>query len=353
VTRIEDGLVRRIEARSIDPAVLSPAAEVIREAPPADADDPAAPLLTLLDLPLITGNEPGWQPYVAAFADPWPGAIALAVGTADTGFVTRQGLSRRATVGEITAPVAAGPIARWDEANVVTVRLYGGALASATDLAVLNGANLAAIGSEEGGFEVIQFRNATLIGANTWRLGGLLRGQGGTGDVADAGHAAGARFVLLDGAVELLQLREAESGLALTLRAGAAGTVYDPDTFTDVTLTTARRGLRCLPPVHVADARDPDSGDVTVAWIRQSRIGGDGWDVTEVPLGETVEAYRLEILDGDDVVRTIATAAPSAVYAHADQVADFGATPDGINVRVSQVSPTEGAGAAAVSLLHV
>jgi hypothetical protein len=314
---------------------------------------PGRALAVFLDLPLLTDSDVPWSPHVAAFADPWPGAIALSIGTADTGFVTRQGLSRRATAGEITASLGAGPIARWDEGNAVTVRLYGGALASATDLAVLNGANLAAIGSEEGGFEVIQFRTATLIGTNTWRLSGLLRGQGGTGDVADAGHAAGARFVLLDGAVELLQLREAESGLALTLRAGAAGAVYDPDVFTDVTLATARRGLRCLPPVHVAGARDPDSGDVTIAWIRQSRIGGDGWDVTEIPLGETVEAYRLEILDGDDVVRTIATDSPSAVYAHADQVTDFGAAPDEINVRVSQVSPTEGVGTAAESLLHV
>jgi hypothetical protein len=352
VTRVEDGLVRRIEARSIDPALLSPVAEVIRENPPAGADDPSAPLVALLDLPLITGSEPGWQPYVAAFADPWPGAMALAVGTPDTGFVARQGLSRRATIGELSASLAPGPIARWDEANAVTVRLYGGALASATALAVLNGANLAAIGSEAGGFEVIQFRTATLVGADTWHLAGLLRGQGGTGDVMEAGHAAGARFVLLDQAAELLQLREAESGLALTLRVGAAGTVYDPDTFTDVTLAPARRGLRCLPPVHAEAVRDAGSGDLTIAWIRQSRLGGDGWDPVEIPLGETAEAYRIEIRDGDIVLRTLAAATPSAVYSHADQVADFGAEPAELSVRISQVSPTEGAGAATESRLH-
>jgi hypothetical protein len=353
VTRVEDGLVRRIEGRSIDPAVLSPVAEVVRENPPAGADDTTAPLIVLLDLPLMTGSEPGWQPYVAAFANPWPGAMALAVGTPDTGFVARQGLSRRATVGELTAPLPAGPLARWDEGNAIQVRLYGGSLASAADVAVLNGANLAAIGLEAGSFEVIQFRTATLTGADTWRLSGLLRGQGGTSDVMALGHAAGARFVLLDRAVELLQLREAESGLALTLRAGAAGTVYDPDTFTDVTLAAARRGLRCLPPVHVSATRDASSGDVTFGWVRQSRIGGDAWDLVEIPLGETAESYRVEILDGGDVVRAIAASAPSAIYAHADQVADFGTAPDEIKVRVSQVSPTEGAGTAIESLLHV
>jgi len=354
VTRIEDGLVRRIEARSVDPAVLSLTAEATRANPPAPADDPAAPLVVLLDLPLITGSEPGWQPRIAAFADPWPGAVSIALGTAGTGFVTRQGADRRATIGELTEPLPGGPVGRWDEANGVMVRLYGGTLAGAPAEAILNGANLAAIGTEAAGYEVVQFREATLTGPDTWRLTGLLRGQGGTGDIAEAGHESGARFVLLDRAVGLLQLREAESGLALTLRAGAAGAVYDPEVFTEVVVAPARQGLRCFPPAHVAATRDAGSGDVAVTWIRQSRLGGDSWEPVEIPLGEATEAYRVEILDGGGaVVRSLATVTASATYAHADQVADFGTPPDAIHVRVSQVSPTEGTGSPTESVLHV
>ena len=51
---------------------------------------------------------------------------------------------------------------------------------------MLNGGNVAAVGSPETGFEVIQFRHATMLDATTWRLEGLLRGQGGTGDVTAA-----------------------------------------------------------------------------------------------------------------------------------------------------------------------
>lgn len=159
--------------------------------------------------------------------------------------------------------------------------------------------------------------------------------------------------MLLDRAAELLQLREAESGLALTLRAGAAGAIYDPDVFTDRVLAPARRGLRCLPPVHLAAARDAGSGDVTFTWIRQTRLGGDSWDPVEVPLGETAQSYRLDILDGTDLVRSLDAATPSVTYAHADQVADFGTPPDEIHVRVSQVSPTEGTGSPTESILHV
>jgi hypothetical protein len=307
----------------------------------------------LLDLPLLTGTEPGYAPRVAAFASPWPGAIALAIGTADSGFVARQTLERRSVMGELTSALSGGPVARWDRGNAIAVRLYGGSVSGQPELAVLNGANVAAIGTAETGFEVVQFETATPTGANAWLLEGLLRGQAGTGDIAAAGHAPGARFVLLDAAVVPLALSEAESGLSLTLRAGAAGAVYDPATFVDVAIPRARRGLMCLPPVHVTARRDGDSGDIAIAWVRQTRIGGDSWDPVEVPLGETSEAYAVSILSGASVVRTLGVASPAATYAAADQTADFGALPDTISLSISQVSPTEGPGLAATGEFDV
>lgn len=183
--------------------------------------------------------------------------------------------------------------------------------------------------------------------------GGLLRGQGGTGDIAAAGHEVGARFVLLDGAIETLDLAEAEAGLGLTARCGAAGAVYDPDDFVDITLTPARRGLACLPPVHLDAERDPATGDVAIGWIRQTRTGGDAWEPVEVPLGETSEAYRIEILDAGVPVRTIAVGAPEATYSAAEQAADFGTPPASLHFRVSQVSPTEGPGRATEGVFDV
>jgi len=192
-----------------------------------------------------------------------------------------------------------------------------------------------------------------MIDATTWRLEGLLRGQGGTADIAANGHAAGARFVLLDGAIEPLDISEAESGLGLTARCGAAGAVYDPDDFVDVVLVPARRGLQCLAPVHLSAVRDAGTGDITIAWMRQTRIGGDAWEPVEVPLGETGEAYQLDILDDGDPVRSFTVSAPSAVYTAADQTADFGSLPSALHLRASQVSPTEGPGLAAENTLDV
>ena len=353
VTKVEDAGLRRIAARTIDPDILAPVPAAARALAPQSAGIASPPEVLLLDLPLISGAEPGNAPRIAAFAEPWPGAIAVSLGSAESGFMPRQTLARRAAMGELAAPLAAGPIARWDRGNAVALTLYGGTLASEPRLGVLNGANVAAIGSAETGWEVIQFETATLVGENTWRLEGLLRGQAGTGDVAEAGHAAGARFVLIDGAVPLLTLSEAESGLDLTVRSGPAGAIYDPDVFVDVALGPCRRGLACLPPVHLAAARDATSGDVSFGWIRQTRIGGDGWDQVEVPLGEASEAYVVSVFDGETLVRTISVAAPSAIYAAADQTADFGELPSDISVAVAQVSPTEGAGLALSADVHV
>jgi HK97 family phage prohead protease len=351
LTRIEDGAVRRIEARSIEPDILAPVASGGRVIPPETAADPSAPDIVLLDLPLISGSEPGYAPRIAAFADPWPGAIAVAIGTGESGYLPRQVVSRRATVGVLTAPLGPGPLGRRDRSNAIEVTLFGGALASEPLLAVLNGANRAAIGTEDGGYEVVQFETATLVGADMWRLTGLLRGQSGTIDIARAGHEAGADFVLLNAAVVPLDISEAESFLALTLRCGEAGAVYDPDLFTDRALISARRGLLCLAPARATLARD-ESGDLTVAWIRQTRIGGDPWEPADVPLGEASEAYRLEILDGDTVVRVIETGSPSATYPAAEQTADFGAPQTALAVRIRQVSPTEGPGLALETMLH-
>ena len=60
-------------------------------------------------------------------------------------------------------------------------------------------------------------------------------------------------------------------------------------------------------PVHVTGSRNP-SGDLAVAWVRRTRLGGAWRDGTgTVPLGEASEAYEVDILDGPggSVLRTI------------------------------------------------
>jgi hypothetical protein len=78
--------------------------------------------------------------------------------------------------------------------------------------------------------------------------------------------------------------------------------------------------------------------------VRRARRGGDSWDALEVPLDESVEAYRVEILDADDAIRVIESDEPEALYASADEIADFGAPQSSLTVRVAQLSAVVGPG---------
>jgi hypothetical protein len=85
---------------------------------------------------------------------------------------------------------------------------------------VLNGANLAVLGSE-----VIQFKSATLVATNTYALTGLLRGRRGT-EWAIGTHAAGDRFVLASTATwRRADSAAGEIGLARTHKAPPFGTL--------------------------------------------------------------------------------------------------------------------------------
>ena len=67
-----------------------------------------------------------------------------------------------------------------------------------------------------------------------------------------------------------------------------------------------------------------------------------------MPLVEELEAYEVEILDGATVKRVLSTATTSAVYAAAQQSADWGAPlapGDTVNIRIYQLSAVVGRGA--------
>jgi len=119
-----------------------------------------------------------------------------------------------------------------------------------------------------------------------------------------------------------------------------AGPSYDTKT-----VTLSGRGRRPLSPVHVSGATDSGTGDVTISWVRRTRIGGDSWDQVEMPLGEDSEAYEVDILDpAGAVLRTLTSAAPSALYTAAEQTADFGAPQAAYTVRIHQISQFYGRG---------
>jgi hypothetical protein len=129
----------------------------------------------------------------------------------------------------------------------------------------------------------------------------------------------------------------------------AAGRDHGDATAVALSTTPSAVALRPLSPVHLR-ARRAAAG-VTLSWIRRTRRDGDSWDAIEVPLGEDVEAYVIEVLDGTSVKRTLGTASPSVLYAAADELADFGTPQATLAVRVAQLSASVGRGFAAEAVL--
>jgi len=87
------------------------------------------------------------------------------------------------------------------------------------------------------------------------------------------------------------------------------------------------------------------SGAVQVRWKRRTRIGGDDWGSAEVSLSEVREVYRLEVVKGAAVLRTLEVNQTQWLYGAADQLADFTVNERSlIQIRVSQGSDSYGWG---------
>jgi hypothetical protein len=342
IEEIADGALRKIRGRSFDSSVFEPAETVERGGSAALAVVYGPPAATLLDLPLAGDTASAHAPWIAAAATPWPGALALNRRSGPSAFSFNRLIETPATMGFLTSALARGPLHAFDRANAFTVRLTSGALSSAGAEELLQGANAAAVGSPETGFEIIQFAEAQLVAPDSYRISFLLRGERGSSPEMAALRPAGQRFVLLDEAVVQPELALAQAGLPQEWRIGPAQ--YDLGRAQLTLNHTGRRlGLRPLSPCHARAVRE--GGDVVFSWIRRSRIEGDGWDQGEIPLAEEQEAYRVEIMHGAAVKRAVTVNAPRFRYAAAQIAVDFGADPRRFTLRVAQVSTVFGPGA--------
>ncbi|HBS36145.1 MAG TPA: hypothetical protein DEA50_13885, partial [Parvularcula sp.] len=339
ILSIEDGADRRIEAVRVSPAVYDAPIATGGYRPPVINAAPGQPVFELMNLPMMREGDDPAAPYVAAFADPWPGAVALyrLAGAP----VLAATLPARAVMGRLEAPLPPGSAGRLDR-RTMRVRLSFGALASRSLDEVLAGANTLAV-ETAAGWEIVQFTDADLGADGVWTLTGLLRGQSGTD--AAAGAAAGARAVLMTPAVEQPAFALDLKGLALDWSAGPADDPVSAPTFRTRTVTATARGLAPLSPAHLRAAKRAN-GDIAVTWIRRTRIGGDSWTGEDVPLGEAFERYRIEIRRAADgaLLRTDETTSPAFTYTAAMQAADLPAGVPALRVRAAQMSDAVGPG---------
>lgn len=350
IEEVTDGTVRKIRGRSFDAAVQEPADAPVRGLVAETAVIYGPPAVQVMDLAMAEDGVTAHAPWIAASASPWPGELALNRRTGPASFAYDREIDTAASMGTLLTPLAAGPLFRLDRGTLVTVRLASGAVFSRSIEEVLQGANLAAVGSAATGWEILQFTTAELVAAQTWQLSGLLRGQFGSAPEMRSLRPAGERFVLIDEALVQPSLSLAQAGLEQSWRLGPAENDL-ARAQADVTLRSRMLGLRPLSPVRLRAVRS--GGDVLFSWIRRSRLGGDSWEASEVPLAEEREAYQVEVMAGGTVRRSVVTGESRWLYRAADIAADFAPNTSDFTLRVAQLSTTFGAGAALQETLHV
>src|SRR6056297_3143603 len=333
------GNAQRVDAVRIEPESFRPIP--IGDAParlrPFSAPGPVTPLF--LDLPLLTGEEVPHAPHIAITADPWPGTAAVYASDEDANYRLNTLIAARSTVGLTETPLFPARSGLLDRGEGLFVRMRFGMLESVSEAALLNGANLCAIGDgTPGGWELFQFRDAELVAPETYILRHRLRGQLGTEGAAT--WPAGSIAVRMDGIPRQIALREAQRGQARHYRIGPGGRPVDDPSFGHAVLAFDGLGLRPYAPVHLRVQET--GGALAVAWIRRTRIGGDRWDTPEVPLGEESEAYLVRVRRGAQVLREVTVSVPEWTYTAAARAEDGPDT--GKRIEVAQVSASFGPG---------
>lgn len=307
--------------------------------PPQTVFWPGTATVMFLDIPILRDddNDAGWYGAVRIVDGDGNGVQlykSLDAGTTYNALVAITAEAAIGTASSVLATFTGGNV--FDYVNTVDVAILdGGTLSSLPELAVLNGGNTAILGNE-----VIQFKTATLISPGVYRLSELLRGRFGT-EWAMTTHAMSERFVLASLSTwQRIPSTVSEIGLERPYKGVVFGSTLasaPPFNYTNTAV-----GLKPYAPVHLKGSRDGPL-NLTITWVRRSRIGGGWVNLIDVPLGETTEEYEVEIWDStfSTLKRTFTgITSPSQVYTAAQQTTDFGSTQATVYVRVYQISAT-------------
>ncbi len=301
-----------------------------------------------LDIPLLRDSDNSAGYYVAAKPDSisWPGAEMYS-STNNVDFSKIVGILESSIFGVTTTvlPSFPGPNVR-DFASSVNVNLGSGQIASASWDALFADSQLNVLLV---GDEIMRFATATLISTapNIYTIRNLMRGLQGT-EWAVTSHVSGERVVVLrPQGIRRVTTDQAEVNAQRFLKAVTFGRPLD--SVTSQTFTNTGISQKPLAPTDIKAQPQPNQ-DLLISWARRSRLSSVFLSVGGLPVGETIEEYRVRIYDLDSpsiLKRTIVVNNTSqVVYTKAQQIADGFSFNDDIRIDVTQVSGQVGEGRA-------
>lgn len=341
IQQIADGAARKVSARAVNASVYdAPGPREAAFSAAAASPQIAGPArVAALDLAVMRETEA--LSWLAVYADPWPGPMAVWKLGSTGGYEPFAVVESRATIGDTLDELPPGPVSRFDNGAGVRVAFGEAELSSVGDLGALGGATLAAIQGSDGAWEIFSFAKAELVDDGVWRLSRLVRGLGGEEHLASRPTPAGATVVLLDASLIPLARTAAEIGAPITYRVGPADRDYADPIVVQATVAATAKPLQPYAPVR-AVARRTTQG-VVIDFIRRGRIDSDPFEGLKIPLSETSESYEA-IVTLPAGARTLNATSPSILYPAAQELSDFGAPQSALTLSIYQMSATVGRG---------
>lgn len=342
IDRVEAGEATTVEATRVERGAYVES-EFDEEIVPARSFASPGPVYPIfLDLPLLTGAEAPHAPHVAVAAEPWPGAVGVWSSPSSDGFELNRILAAPAIIGVTETVLPRARPGLWDRGDSLRVRVVGGGLSSASLPNVLNGANILAIGDGSASqWEVLQFARAELVAEDTYDISMRLRGQLGTDGIVPPVWPIGSTVVILDRSLQQTDLAPSARGLVRTYRIGVFARGVDNPAAVERQDAFDGIGLRPYPVCHLR-VSGAAGLDVEARWTRRTRVDGDNWSQSEVPLGEDAEVYLVRVLSGEVILAEYETHSATFAYPASAQIADGVA--GAFSLAVAQVSTRFGPG---------
>ncbi|MEH6483018.1 MULTISPECIES: phage tail protein [Pseudomonas] len=311
--------------------------------PPSSISIPGKSFVLLLDIPLVdevSQNAVGFVSAMTGYNNGWPGAVLVRSADGGQTWEDLQAYTGKGGISFASTTLAAHDGYLIDQRSLL-LNFISGEPESITRDQLLTGYNYAAYGVN-GRWEIVRFQTATLNGDGSYSLSSFVRGDKGT-EWATGLHQPGDFFVLLDDPDNAFIGTAVQTiGLARDYRAVTSGASVDDAN--NVSFTYNGVNLECLSPVNARATRD-GSGNLSATFTRRSRLGSSWWGTgVEAPIGETTQAYEVDVMSGATLKRTISSATPAFSYSAADQTTDFGSAQASITFRIYQLSETVGRG---------
>ncbi|WP_342269472.1 GTA baseplate fiber-binding domain-containing protein [Rickettsia endosymbiont of Orchestes rusci] len=302
-------------------------------------------ILWVIDAPPLNDNNPNQAVLTLAVNSDdtnWSGAIIYYSHETEN-YKPIAAVNTQSTTGFVLNKIPTASSLLLDESSEIIIQLLYGTLQSVNELAMLNGANKALIGDE-----LIQFQNAELIGDKKYKLTRLLRGRSGT-EWAINSHKTGDKFILLNNEIINVPIPNNLIGKPVNYKAVTIGkTLAETDSFT---FTYTGRALKPFAPVYAQAIKDAE-GNINISWLRRSRIDNDWRDYVDVPIGEELEKYEIDIKKKNKTVRILESNTSKIIYTKEQILSDFTEIPDNLTATIYQLSSQVGRGYSTTIILN-